>query len=272
MISMRKVLPLVLLAATTASSQTNKPLPDIESLRARALEVNKATEAQRERYLCRIRTETIELDPKGNQKKVDADEREIFFVKQRQITQTVTHNGKPLSEHDAKKEIDKVKKQIRDAEAGKPNEMGISQAQIVKLIKLTNERRVMINGRPTILFDGVGNPQAKASGMIEKAVQAMEGTVAVDEATGHVQDTNVHGVRDVKLAGGLLANIHKGFLLHIITAPRNDGVWLVQEVWGSGDARIGLFMHPSYRFHQITEGCRLFDVNADSAEALQEKH
>lgn len=272
MISMRKVLPLVLLAATTASSQTNKPLPDIESLRARALEVNKATEAQRERYLCRIRTETIELDGKGNQKKVDADEREIFFVKQRQITQTVTHNGKPLNTHDAKKEIDKVKKQIQDAEAGKPNEMGISQAQILKLIKLTNERRVMVNGRPTILFDGVGNPQAKASGMIEKAVQAMEGTIAVDEATGHVQDTNVHGVRDVKLAGGLLANIHKGFLLHIITAPRNDGVWLVQEVWGSGDARVGLFMHPSYRFHQITEGCRLFDVNADSAEALQEKH
>jgi hypothetical protein len=272
MISMRKVLPLALLAAMAAPSQTNKPLPDIESLRTRALEVNKATEAQRERYLCRIRTETIELDGKGNQKKVDADEREIFFVKQRQITQTVTHNGKPLSEHDAKKEIDKVKKQIQDAEAGKPNEMGISQAQIIKLIKLTNERRVMINGRPTILFDGVGNPQAKASGMIEKAVQAMEGTVAVDEATGHVQDTNVHGVRDVKLAGGLLANIHKGFLLHIITAPRNDGVWLVQEVWGSGDARVGLFMHPSYRFHQITEGCRLFNVNADSAEALQEKH
>lgn len=272
MISMRKVLPLVLLTVTAASSQTNKPLPDIESLRARALEVNKATEAQRERYLCRIRTETIELDGKGNQKKIDADEREIFFVKARQITQTVTHNGKPLSEHDAKKEIDKVKKQIQDAEAGKPNEMGISQSQILKLIKLTNERRVMINGRPTILFDGVGNPQAKAIGMIEKAVQAMEGTIAVDEATGHVQDTNVHGVRDVKLAGGLLANIHKGFLLHIITAPRNDGVWLVQEVWGSGDARVGLFMHPSYRFHQITEGCRLFDVNADSAEALQEKH
>jgi len=275
---MRKALPLftfscLLAAAASAAAQTSgKPLPNVEALRQRALEQNKATEAQRERYLCRVRTETIELDSKGNQKKVDADEREIFFVKGRQITQVVTHNGKPLTGSEARKEMDKVKKRIADAEAGKDDPKGISQSEILRLIKLTNERRVMVNNRSTILFDGVGNPSAKASGMVEKAVQAMEGTIAVDEATGHVQDTNVHGVRDVKLAGGLLANIHKGFLLHIITAPRNDGVWLVQEVWGSGDARVGLFLHPSYRFHQATESCRLFDINSDSVESLEEKH
>ena len=261
----------VFAAAISANAQ-EKPLPNIESLRKLALEQNAATEKQRERYLCRVRTETTQLDGKGSEKKVDDDEREIFFVKQRQITQTVTHNGKPLSTGDAKKEIDRVKKQIDDAEKGKPNPNGISQSEILRLIKLTNERRVTVAGRPTILFDGVGDPSQKANGMIEKAVEAMAGTIAVDEATGHVQDTNVHGTRDVKMGGGLLANIHKGFLLHIISAPHGDGVWLVQEVWGSGDARVGLFMHPSYRFHQVTESCRLFDVNADSVENLQEKH
>jgi hypothetical protein len=70
----------------------------------------------------------------------------------------------------------------------------------------------------------------------------------------------------------LLANIHKGFLLHITSAPRTDGVWLVQEAWGSGDARVGLFMHPSYRFHQLTESCRLFDVKSESVESLEAKH
>ena len=263
---------LAVFAAAVSTNAQEKPLPNIESLRKLALEQNAATEKQRERYLCRVRTETTQLDGKGSEKKVDDDEREIFFVKQRQITQTVTHNGKPLSAGDAKKEVDKVKKQIDDAEKGKPNPNGVSQAEILRLIKLTNERRVTVAGRPTILFDGVGDPSQKANGMIEKAVEAMAGTIAVDEATGHVQDTNVHGTRDVKMAGGLLANIHKGFLLHIISAPHGDGVWLVQEVWGSGDARVGLFMHPSYRFHQVTESCRLFDVNADSVENLQEKH
>ena len=149
---------------------------------------------------------------------------------------------------------------------------GITPTQILRLIKLTNERRVTVAGRPTIVFDAVGDPNAKANGMLERAVEVMQGTVAVDEESGHVQDTNVQGMRDVKMGGGLLANIHKGFLLHVVSAPRNDGVWLVQEVWGSGDARIGLFMHPSYRFHQVTESCRLFDVNSESVESIEEKH
>ena len=261
----------VLCALLPAAAQ-DKPLPNIEALRTRALQQNQATEAQRERYLCRVRTETTQLDGKGGTRKLENDEREIFFVKNRQITQVIAKDGKPLTGGDAKKEIDHVKKMIADAESGKPNPNGVSQAEILRLIKLTNERRVQVNGRPTIVFDGVGDPNVKANGVIERAVEAMQGTISVDEATGHVQDTNVQGMHDVKMAGGLVANIHKGFLLHIISAPRTDGVWLVQEVWGSGDARVGLFMHPSYRFHQVTEGCRLFDVKSESVESLEEKH
>jgi hypothetical protein len=250
----------------------DKPLPSPETLRSRAVQQSKDSQAERERYLCRIKTETIQLDGKGGQKKVDDDEREVFFVKARQIMQTVTHNGKPLTEGEAKKEIDRIKKQVADAEKGKQSEFGISQTDIIRLVKLTNERRVMVNGRPTVVFDVQGDPSAKANGMVEKAIEALEGTASIDEATGRVQDTNVHGVRDVKMAGGLVANVHKGFVLHIISAPQPDGVWLVKEAWGSGDARIGLFMHPSYRFHQVTESCRLFDVKSDSVEKIEESH
>lgn len=257
---------------TRSGTAQERPLPNIEALRQRALQQHQATEKQRERYLCRVRTETTQMDGKGGAKKLDEDEREIFFVKARQIMQTVTHNGKPLTGGDAQKEIERVKKQIKEAEEGKSGPFTLTQAQILRVTRLTNERRVMVAGRPTIVFDAVGDTSAKANGMMERAVQAMQGTVAVDEASGHVQDTDVHGVRDVKVGGGLLANIHKGFLLHVVTAPRKDGVWLVQEVWGSGDARIGLFMHPSYRFHEVTESCRLFDVNSESVEAIEEHH
>ena len=269
--AVRWLLTLTLWPAGIAAAQ-EKPLPNIEALRARALQQNQAMEAQRERYLCRVSTETTQLDGKGGTRKVESDEREIFFVKNRQITQIIAKDGKPLTGNEAKKEIEHVKKMIADAESGKANPNGISQSEILRLVKLTNERRVMVAGRPTIVFDGVGDPGVKANGMIEKAVEAMQGTIAVDEETGHVQDTNVHGIRDVKMGGGLVANIHKGFLLHIISAPRADGVWLVQEAWGSGDARVGLFMHPSYRFHQLTQSCRLFDVKSDSVESLEQKH
>ncbi len=261
----------IMLTALTAAAQ-DKPLPNVEALRQRAIEQSAATEKLRERYLCRIRMETDELDKNGAVKKTEVDEREIFFVKARQISQVVTKNGKPLSDSEAKKEIDHVKKQIEDAEKGKADPNGISQSQVLRLFKLNNERRISFSGRPTILFDGVGDPAAKASGIAEHAAQAMAGTIAIDEQTGRVADTNVRGVRDVKMGGGIVADIHKGFQLHIISAPRADGVWLIQEAWGSGDARVGLFLHPSYRFHQVTESCRLFDVNSESVEKLESAH
>ncbi len=270
--SFRRMSAIVSLSVFTAFLPAqDRPLPSAETLRNRAVQQAKDSEAQRERYLCRVKTETIQLDGKGGEKKLEADEREVFYVKARQVMQTVTHNGKPLTAGEAKKEIDRVKKQIADAEKGKESQFGISQTEIIRLVKLTNERRIMIAGRPTILFDVQGNPSVKANGMVEKAIEALEGTAAIDEATGRIQDTNVHGVHDVKMAGGLLANIHKGFLLHVTSAPQPDGVWLVKEVWGSGDARVGLFMHPSYRFHQVTESCRLFDVKADSVEKIEEQ-
>ena len=104
-------LTLPLLTSISTAAQA-KPLPNIEALRNRALQQSQTTEKLRERYLCRVRRETTQLDGKGGTKKLDEDESEIFFVKARQITQTVTHNGKPLTGGDAKKEIDRVKKQI----------------------------------------------------------------------------------------------------------------------------------------------------------------
>lgn len=261
-----------LACALGALAQDAKPLPDVAFLRALALETNKKTEVMRERYLCRVRTETQEIGAKGSIKKIDGDVREIFFVKGHQITQIVEKNNKPLNADDAKKQIDKVKKQIEEAQQGKANPNSISPAQVVRLVKLTNERRVLVAGRPTIVFDGAGDPASKANSIPERIVQVLKGTISIDEQTGQIQDTNVVGMRDVKVGGGLVANIHKGFLFHIVTAPRPDGVWLIQSADGSGDARVGLFYHPSLRFHQETQGCRLFDVQSDSVESLQEKH
>ncbi len=92
----------------------------------------------------------------------------------------------------------------------------------------------------------------------------MRGTISVDEDTGQVQDLNVAGVRDVKIAGGLVANIHKGFQLHVVNGPQTDGVWLLKNLYGSGDARMGLFFHPAANFRADVESCRLYNVEADA--------
>jgi hypothetical protein len=104
-------------------------------------------------------------------------------------------------------------------------------------------------------------------GTVEQTIiHAMEGTVSIEETTGTVQDVNAEGKRDVKVGGGLLADIHKGFRIHLTLAPQPDGVWMVKSVDGRGDARIGLFLNGGADFHQETRSCRVSDVTTTQSD------
>ncbi len=260
-------------AASALAQTAPAPLPNVEQLRQRAVASLKSTADQRERYLCRELLTSRELDGKGNVKKAETAEREIFFVNGHQISQTIAQNGKPLSDSEKKKQQEAVTKAI--AEASKPPDptkhrsgFSFSTDDFLRLARLTNERRVDVAGRPTILFDAAGDPQAHTDSMAQKIMEAMAGTVAIDEKTGNPIDIAMHGVRDVKIGGGLVANIHKGFMLHVKLSPRPDGVWLIDTAEGSGDARIGLFFHPAGDFNQKTESCELSTVTTQHEENI----
>ena len=261
---MRRFLFLAGALAGVASAQDSKPLPPVAELRARAVENYVKTSAAREKYLCRSRVTEEELDGKGRVKKTTMLERESFFVNGSEIQQVVARDGKPLSPAELHKQQESVKKAIEAASAGgKKSRSQMRISDVLKLAKLSNERRVLVAGRPTIVFDVVPDPDAKTSDLAQKFVADMAGTVSIDEATGTLQDANTYGVKDVKVGGGLLANVHKGFALHLVTAPEADGVWLIKFIAGQGDARVGLLVHEAGRFHQETEGCRLYDVNSE---------
>jgi hypothetical protein len=89
----------------------------------------------------------------------------------------------------------------------------------------------------------------------------MSGAIRLDEASGQIIELNVRSDRDVKIGGGLVASLHKGFWFHLHQSPHSDGVWLVDQVEGSGDARAALFFHPYFHF-RLTEGnCHLYGVS-----------
>ncbi|GAA3746693.1 hypothetical protein [Terriglobus aquaticus] len=247
----------------------DKPIPNQDALRQRAIVTAEHTMEQRDRYECRERQVQNDLDGKGKVKKSTVTEQDFFFLHGRPIMREISRDGKPLSDVDKKKQDDRVRKQIEDAEkAFKKDKRGdggpMSSRNFLRLAKLANERRVMVSGRPTIVFDVIDNPDNKGGDIPQRIVAAMRGTISVDEETGHVQDLNVTGVRDVKIAGGLVANIHKGFQLHTISGPQKDGVWLLKAIYGSGDARMGLFFHPAASFKAEVESCRLYNVEADA--------
>ncbi len=259
---------LVLLASMAAGAQQQAPLPAVKELQARAVANYARSAKDRERYLCTERIENDELTGKGAVKKRSVREREVFYVNGFQVSQEIGKDAHALTPGEKAKEDARVQAEIAAASAHrKPKEQGlvISAGDILRFAQLTNERRVPVAGRPTIVFDVVSDPAAKATTIEQKLVSAMEGTVSIDEATGNLQDVNTHGIRDVKVGGGLMLNIHKGFRTHMLVAPQGtDGVWLLVLAEGSGDGRAGLFLTGGVTFRQQTLGCRIFDVNAEA--------
>jgi hypothetical protein len=274
MLLLRGVIPMVLsallfaIAAVTPAPQA-KPLPDAKQLLNRMLDNEKKLEEQQERYSCKVRSEIIQTDNKGNVKKTETKEEEQFFVNGHEIDRTLSKNGQPLDAHAEKKEDERVSKEA--AKYSDPSQRikaeNEDQKQIeaaIRMMKTSDERRATVNDRPTIFFHLTGNPNAKPKDLEERFMQSVNGTLAMDEDTGELLDLDIKTDKDVKVGGGLVGDLHKGFKLHIRQAPQPDGIWLTELVEGSGDARAALFYHPYFRYKQQNSGCQLYTVQATS--------
>jgi hypothetical protein len=257
-----------LMSGAPAAEQA-KPLPDAQQLLNRALADQKKLQEQQERYSCKVRNEVVQTDSKGKVKRSEVREEEQFFVNGHQIDRTLSKNGKFLDASAEKKEDERVSKEA--AKYSDPNQRIKAENEnekqveaVMRMIKTSGERRATVNDRPTIFFHIEGNPNAKPKDLTERAMQAVTGTMALDEATGELLDLDIKTDKDVKVAGGLVGDLHKGFQLHVRQAPQDDGIWLTELIEGSGDGRAALFFHPYFRFKIQNSGCQLYTVDTST--------
>ncbi len=245
----------------------NTPLPDSSQLLQRALANQKKLAAEQERYQCRVSETTVETDKNGKVKKVKSEVDEQFFVNGIPIQRTLWKDGKALSPDQVKKENDRVMKATlkysNQAAAEKKTDKQNQQIQdLVEAMMLTGGRRRIENGRGILYYDIVPNPRFHARNLIQRFATVMRGAISIDEQTGEMIDLNIKSVADVKIGGGLVASLHKGFWLHIHNHAEPDGVWLNDLAEGSGDARAALFFHPYFHFTQTTGDCHLYTAKA----------
>jgi hypothetical protein len=259
---------LLLLAAIPALADA--PLPNPQELKQRLLQNLKKSEKELEKYSCMVKTEEDELNADGSVKKRKTREQERFFVNGVEVDHLLARDGKPLSAADAKHEQDRVNYEVK--KYSKPKEVEKRQAEdekqmdmFLRALKFTNERRETRDGRPTIVFDLQGDPTYRAKKLEEKFAEAMVGLLWVDEQTGNIDEVRAHTVRDIKIGGGLVASLHKGFRVALVQQHMADGVWLAKLVEGAGDARAALFLHPRFRFHEELENCHLFTVETQQS-------
>jgi hypothetical protein len=154
----------------------------------------------------------------------------------------------------------------------KPKEVEKRQAEdekqidmFLRALKFTNERRELRDGRSTIVFDLTGDPAYHAKTLEERFAVAMVGRIWIDEETGNIDEVQAHTERDIKIGGGLIASIHKGFRAALIQQRMPGGVWMMKMQEGSGDARAALFLHPRFRIREDLQNCHVFSVETQQS-------
>jgi hypothetical protein len=238
-------------------STSERPLPDINTLLKQAETHRDAAQKAVKDYIYRTLDTEQDTDSHGAVKKTSSEEREIFWINGVYISRLLARDGKPISGDELKKQNERIDQRIaeakqRDAEkaAGQqPKKKGSTYSLTYELLQqlgtFSNPRRVQLHGRDTIAIDYAGNPHAKAGNLLEEMVRDVAGTLWFDEQDHALARAEGRVVTDFKVAGGLLADVHKGATFYAEWTKVNDEVWLPASSGGRGSARITLFFNHS---------------------------
>ena len=217
-------------------------LPDLKALFKEIDENQKAIDKLKENYAGSQSEEETEFESDGKVKKHEVNEYTFFYLNGNEITTLVKKDGKPLSEAEQKKENEKTQKRIEEhqkreakkeakeekaKEEGKDKEGDEPGIEVfLRACQFVNPRRERFRGQDVLVFDFEPNPEFKPHKLVERLAQKLAGVVWVDEKAHDVARLEAYFTGDMKLAGGLLANLQKGTSFVYEQGFVNNEVWL----------------------------------------------
>jgi len=257
-----------------AAATDDKPLPELHALIMDLDKNQKAAEAAAENYTYHLHRVVETLDGKGNLKKTETFDSESLTVQGVRVNREVARDGKPLTPDEAKKEDERIDKEVakakerrakaeaKDKSTDSRGDQLITASRFFELGQFSNERREEFNGRPTILVDYAGDPNAKTKNPGENAVRDLVGTVWIDEADRTMTRADGHFLNDFKVGGGLVLDIRKGTNFSVREQKINGEAWLPEKIDADGHLRALLFVGFTGRFHMTATDYRKFHTTS----------
>ena len=251
-----------------------QPLPDIPTLMRQVEVRQRQAEAIEKDYLYHEDSTFNEVKGDGSPKKTDERAFEIYWLQGVRVARMVRKDNKDLTPDELKKEDERIDKEVAkakekrekaDAGGKETDSQGhdeITLSRILELGSFTNPRRQLVNGRPTILVDYTGDPNAKTHNAGEAALKVLTGTVWVDEQDKAVTHLEAHFFDNFKLGAGLVASIRKDTAFAFSNALINNEVWLPATLDAHGQARYLLFFSLNGDAHIVTSGYRKFKATS----------
>lgn len=208
-----------------------RPIPNLAELLTKVRKNQANIDNIRKDYICKVNTTIIGTDDKGNEKKREVEQSEMFYVAGKEVLRKIAKDGKPLTEDERKKEEEKVQKQIKKLEdsARKNSEEdgnSISAATFLKVSTLLNPRRVHYRDHEVLAVDFAPNLEVKPNTKAEQIAHKISGTIWVDEEAFQVVRLDAKLDESFKLAGGLLASVKPGSGMVFEQQRINDELWM----------------------------------------------
>src|ERR1700753_4449881 len=127
---------LACVASSTYGASEPAALPDAATILREVEAHQKQLDKMREDYTFRAVQTTRQLDGRGDTKKVETEEHEVFFVNGQQIEKLVRKDGKDLTPDQARKEQERVNKEVlKLSQQGedKPDKDDITVARLLQI-------------------------------------------------------------------------------------------------------------------------------------------
>jgi hypothetical protein len=219
-------------------------LPDLKALFTQIDSNQKAIDKIKEDYAGTKVEEETEFEGNGKSKKTEIRESTFFYLNGAEVSTLLKKDGNPLSDEERKKEMERVTKEVerlqkdaekkdkkdeRDNEEGKDpgaDDDEVSMETFLRACQFVNPRRERFRGADVLVFDFEPNPEFKAHSLIEKIIQKLGGVIWIDEKALDVARLDAFFISDVRIAGGLLADVQKGTRIILEQEFVNGEVWL----------------------------------------------
>jgi hypothetical protein len=254
-------------------------LPELKVLFKEIDDNQKAIDKIKENYAGSRTEEETEYEGNGKVKKVEKKEYTFFYLSGDEVSTLVKKDGKPLSAEEQKKESERVQKEIRDiqkreakkeAKEEKAKEEGKSEEKddpgievFLRACQFVNPRRERFRGQDVLVFDFEPNPEFKPHKLVEKLAQKLAGVVWIDEKAHDVARLEAYFVGDMKIAGGLLANLQKGTSFVFEQAFVNNEVWL--PTYEEAHIGVRVLLVKGFKLNEVT---RYSDYKKFNVETL----
>lgn len=214
----------------TADQTPSAPLPDFQAVLTRVRARYDALESLRKNYMFTVTRVADEFSTDGS-KKTHTDVYQAFYAGNTAVYQHISRDGKPLSAEDAKKEQERVDKQVAKLKDGdsKPRKTQLSLSSALKIVHVTHAERQVVGGRPTLVYDYIGDPHARADSLGEEIMRDLTGQLWVDERDGAILRFTGKLEENFHVGGGLLVNIRKGSWIELTQTQVNGEIWFPAE-------------------------------------------